>query len=152
LTNMYINQYHAEDRSELNLALNDQKEFYKRIYGEGTKEANRFEDYKSKKEEEFYAKMGNAFLKECKNIRQNEKHVFHQKFGENKVFHPGTLSRRTLKKMKDSLQKDYRSMKNQRKYIKNYKRKWSVNHESYFSAKLVVATLFHLFILFKKLA
>ncbi|HAB8811063.1 TPA_asm: hypothetical protein GYS95_12490 [Listeria monocytogenes] len=116
LTNMYINQYHPEDRSELNLSLNNQKEFYKRIYGEGTKEANRFEDYKSNKEEEFYAKMGNAFLKECKNIRQNEKHIFHKKFGENSVFQPRPLSRRTLKKLRDSLQKDYRSRKNQRKY------------------------------------
>lgn len=116
LTNMYINQYHPEDRSELNLALNNQKEFYKRIYGEGTKEANRFEDYKTNKEQEFYAKMGNAFLKECINIRQNEKHAFHQKFGESKVFQPSALTRGTLKKLKDSLQKDYRSMKNQRKY------------------------------------
>ncbi|EAE5923262.1 hypothetical protein CRD70_13965 [Listeria monocytogenes] len=116
LTNMYVNQYHPEDRHELNEALNDQKEFFKRIYGEGTKEANRFEDYKTNKEQEFYAKMGNAFLKECKNIRINEKHAFHQKFGENKIFYSTGLSRRTLKQLKDSLQHDYRSMKNQRKY------------------------------------
>lgn len=116
LTNMYVNQYHPEDRHELNEALNDQKEFFKRMYGEGTKEANRFEDYKTNKEQEFYAKMGNAFLKECKNIRINEKHTFHQKFGENNVFQPSNLSRRTLKKLRDSLQKDYRSRKNQQKY------------------------------------
>ncbi|ELD8437798.1 hypothetical protein RKZ64_002943 [Listeria monocytogenes] len=116
LTNMYVNQYHPEDRIELNAALNDQKDFFKRMYGEGTKEANRFEDYKTNKEQEFYAKMGNAFLKECKNIRINEKHAFHQKFGVNNNFYSTGLSRRTLKKLKDSLQHDYRSMKNQRKY------------------------------------
>ncbi|EAF1122774.1 hypothetical protein CGX11_14375 [Listeria monocytogenes] len=116
LTNMYVNQYHPEDRHELNEALNDQKEFFKRMYGEGTKEANRFEDYKTNKEQEFYAKMGNAFLNECKNIRTNEQHAFYQKFGENKKFYSTGLSRRTLKKLRDSLQHDYRSMKNQRKY------------------------------------
>lgn len=116
LTTMYVNQFHPEDRSELNQRLLDQTQFYKRVYGEGTKEAGRYDDYKTNKEQEFYARMGNAFLKEMKTIRQADRQDFQTKYGPHTPFRPAVLHRNTLQRLKKSLQKDYRNIRNQRKY------------------------------------
>ena len=53
--------------------LKENARFYERVYGTGTKEADRANDFITNKNEELYAKLGNALLKEMREQYKLEK-------------------------------------------------------------------------------
>ncbi|MBC1403123.1 hypothetical protein HB904_17215 [Listeria booriae] len=117
LTTMYMEEYYPEERIELTEALNEQVATTKRLYGDGEKEKGRYEKYKSNKENELYAKVGNVLLREMRGIRKEEKQHYEQSVGDKREpFTPKNLQPAYLNKLKKALRKDFDSIKNKKKY------------------------------------
>ena len=61
-------QHNPEALKEFDVLLNNQMDHYKQIYGEGTKEFERYKDYKATKYQELYASLGNSTLRELSSL------------------------------------------------------------------------------------
>ncbi|MCA1028844.1 MobP2 family relaxase [Cytobacillus kochii] len=122
LITMHIEKYHKEDFAELDLALKEEMEFRKGVYGNGDIETQRYEDYRKNKHHELYSKMGNALLNEMKEIRQEErgKLATQGKWNPDKnnweKRNEKMLSNKQIRRLKKALSLDYQSLKNRRKY------------------------------------
>ncbi|KGL43610.1 MobP2 family relaxase [Listeria newyorkensis] len=117
IATMYMDTYYPEEKAALTQALNEEVATTKMLYGEGTKEKGRYEQYKSNKENELYAKIGNGLLREMRTIRKEEKQQFEKKQGSHRgAYQPGMLNPVQLNKLKKALRKDFESIKNKKKY------------------------------------
>lgn len=117
IATMYMDAYYPEEKAALTQALNEEVATTKMLYGEGTKEKGRYEQYKSNKENELYAKIGNGLLREMRTIRKEEKQQFEKKQGSHRgSYQPGMLNPVQLNKLKKALRKDFESIKNKKKY------------------------------------
>lgn len=67
---MYLKNNHPEDFKELDKALIEEMNFREDVYGTGDKDYKRYEDYRINKHQELYSKLGNAILREMKEIRK----------------------------------------------------------------------------------
>ncbi|EQK39994.1 hypothetical protein C672_3562 [[Clostridium] bifermentans ATCC 638] len=67
---MYLKSNHPDDFKELDKALIEEMKFREDIYGTGDKDYKRYEDYRTNKHQELYAKLGNAMLREMIEIRK----------------------------------------------------------------------------------
>lgn len=69
---MYLKNNHPEDFKELDKILIEEMKFRESIYGTGDKNYKRYEDYRTNKHNELYSKLGNAMLREMKEIRKDQ--------------------------------------------------------------------------------
>ncbi|MEG0407727.1 MAG: MobP2 family relaxase [Bacilli bacterium] len=67
---MYLKNNHPEDFKELDKALIEEMKFREDVYGTGEKDYKRYEDYRINKHQELYSKLGNAMLREMKEVRK----------------------------------------------------------------------------------
>lgn len=126
-TTEYLATYQKEGYHELKEQLNENVNFYQRLYGEGTKEFQRANDFKTNKLAELYANLGNGLLKEMSAQYQNEHGVttknhsvnWNQVVTNQKAQASKQCSNVNLSKVKKALQKDFESIKNQQEYMRN---------------------------------
>lgn len=71
VTDLILKDENPHALKELDGRLDGEMNFFKRLYGEGTKEFERFKEYKSNKLAELYKDNGNSILKELKIIQRN---------------------------------------------------------------------------------
>lgn len=71
VTDLILKSENPRALKELDSKLDDEMNFFKRLYGEGTKEFERFKDYKKNKFGEMYKDNGNKILTELKAIQRN---------------------------------------------------------------------------------
>lgn len=111
------------------MLLKENAKFYERVYGTGTKEANRADDFILNKNEELYAKLGNSLLKEMREQHKQESQSNSQQGQPNwqeLVYQndpPAQQTKADLGKIKKAFRKDFESAKNQQIYLKNLQRK-----------------------------
>lgn len=122
-TKMYISLYHKEDFQKLQQKLQDEQEFLKTAYGEGSQKM--YEHYAENKLNDLYTRMGNTVLTE---LRQYDKLLrselsipkssasAKQKLRD-KYSHTQRRSD-AMYQLKKSLKKDFNSVKNQREHEK----------------------------------
>ncbi len=122
-TKMYINLYHKEDFQKLQQKLQDEQEFLRTAYGEGSQKM--YEHYAENKLNDLYTRMGNTVLTE---LRQYDKLLrselsipkssasAKQKLRD-KYSHTQRRSD-AVYQLKKSLKKDFNSVKNQREHEK----------------------------------
>ncbi|MBC1604484.1 hypothetical protein HCJ39_07135 [Listeria rocourtiae] len=70
ISQSFLQEKKAAELQLLDKALDNEMQFRKQLYGEGTKEFERFKDYKTNKMKDLYSTMGNTILKELKAIRK----------------------------------------------------------------------------------
>ncbi len=123
----YLNTYEKNEYHELQNLLDENSSFYMKLYGEGTKEYQRANDFKINKNAELYSLLGNSLLKEMSNQYKAE-HDIPTKDGSvdwNKLLSKQSKNRSShttkpdLSKVKKALRKDFQSIKNQQVYLKN---------------------------------
>nr|WP_245569568.1 MobP2 family relaxase [Enterococcus pallens] len=123
----YLNTYEKSEFTELQRLLDENSAFYMNLYGEGTKEYQRANDFKINKNAELYSLLGNSLLKEMSNQYKAE-HAIPIKDGSvdwNKLLSKqsksggGHSAKPDLSKVKKALKKDFQSIKNQQVYLKN---------------------------------
>lgn len=123
----YLNTYEKNEFNELQNLLDENSAFYMNLYGEGTKEFQRANDFKTNKNAELYSLLGNSLLKEMSNQYKAE-HEIPTKNGSvdwNKLLSKqsknggGHSAKPDLSKVKKALKKDFQSVKNQQVYLKN---------------------------------
>lgn len=68
---MYLKNNHPQDFKELDKILIEEMKFRESVYGTGDKDYKRYEDYRINKHKELYTKLGNAMLREMKEIRKD---------------------------------------------------------------------------------
>lgn len=67
-----MTKYANEELNVLYRKLDEQQKFYERLYGSGTKNFERYKDYKDNKIKELYARSGNSILKFLKDNHGSE--------------------------------------------------------------------------------
>ena len=99
--------------------LKENARFYERVYGTGTKEADRANDFITNKNEELYGKLGNALLKEMREqykLENQGKTQQGQPNWQELIYqdHPSVKPiKADLGKIKKAFRKDFESRKNQ---------------------------------------
>lgn len=100
-TNSYIKRNHKEKYDDYNQMLDRETELNKRLYGEGTKEFEKYKDTKSNKIDELNQRMGNSLLKHLKeeeslkvSLSQNEYYIKYN--NEKKTLNRSNLKRRRV--------------------------------------------------------
>lgn len=78
MTEYYIKSYKRKEYEELLKKLDRQEQILREAYGEGERE--KYKDYKQNKIDELYKRMGNAFLKEIKDIQLENKNEYRRNF------------------------------------------------------------------------
>lgn len=123
----YLNTYEKSEYNELQNLLDENASFYMKVYGEGTKEYQRANDFKTNKNAELYALLGNSLLREMA-VQYQEEHGIptqNQSVDWNRLTNnhyqksDGHSPRADLSKVKKALRKDFQSIKNQQVYLKN---------------------------------
>lgn len=117
----YLNTYCSADMKRFDDLLLKGMNFRKEVYGEGDKESERYKDVRTNKYHELYSKLGNALLKEMRNIRKSERNHQSEYPSGSTLFHESNhpkikLSRWDINQMKRALDSAYQSFKNQRRY------------------------------------
>jgi len=122
-TKQYIDRYHKDDFKDLKQKLQEQQEFLKVAYGEGSKKM--YEHYAENKISDLYTRMGNAVLKE---LRQYDKLMRSEQSIGKRPGHPKQklrdkkeISQRrsnSVFQLKKALKKDFTSIKNQMEFEK----------------------------------
>lgn len=74
-TESYIKKHHSKQYKAYTDLLDEEVEFNKRLYGEGTKKFEKYKDSKVNKLNELNERMGNQLLKELKNETSVQKHM-----------------------------------------------------------------------------
>lgn len=125
---MYLDTYEKDEFNELQNLLNENSAFYMTLYGEGTKEYQRANDFKVNKNAELYSLLGNSLLKEMSNQYQEEHGIptknssvdwdklMSKQYQKNSS---GPVQAADLSKVKKALKKDFQSVKNQQIYLNN---------------------------------
>lgn len=125
---MYLDTYEKDEFNELQNLLNENSAFYMTLYGEGTKEYQRANDFKVNKNTELYSLLGNSLLKEMSNQYQEEHGIptknssvdwdklMSKQYQKNSS---GPVQAADLSKVKKALKKDFQSVKNQQIYLNN---------------------------------
>ncbi|GMG66732.1 MobP2 family relaxase [Tetragenococcus halophilus] len=124
----YLMTYEKEDYQKLQELLKENVSFYKQIYGEGTKEYQRAQNFSVNKSEEVYTRLGNTLLREMRSLTNgtlktgakdetlNKTGILH---GMEGGYAKHLEDRIDLGKIKKAFQKDFKSIKNQQVYLKN---------------------------------
>lgn len=127
LSEMYINKYHKKEFAELKARLDTEMETMKEAYGEGDEDKNRYEEFGNTKVKDLYTRLGNAVLKEMRQVAKEQQQAQFQK----RKMQKGNLSRkkrirfgfkkrtsimRSLKNMDYHMNNEYEKWKNQRHY------------------------------------
>ena len=127
LTDYYIKNYKSKEYKELIDKLNKHEKELEAIYGKGQegKQFNKFKDYKDNKIKELYNRMGNATLKEIKEIVNTQSIDNKNSFNENiknnaKIYQSNTvsLSKKDINKISKALGDELDNIKNQNIYEK----------------------------------
>lgn len=115
LTDYYIKNYKFEEYKELIKKLDKQEKKILKLYGKGQegKELNEFKKYKENKIKELYTRMGNATLKEIKELYKSKEYNSNNKLALNKAF-----TKRDINKISNALGNELDNMKNQNIYEK----------------------------------
>lgn len=120
----YIETYEQKNYQQLQSLLKENSQFYMNVYGEGTKEYQRANDFMANKNQELFTLLGNSLLKEMKEQKTQERQSQRMNIStSDREF--STLSGSSnqgdadLNKIKKALKKDFQSMKNQQEYLKN---------------------------------
>lgn len=82
-TNEYIKKNHKKKYEEYNEMLNKETALNKQLYGEGTKEYERYKDTKNNKLNELNERMGNTLLKHLKEEDQLKKVIVKSEYNNN---------------------------------------------------------------------
>src|SRR5699024_696115 len=83
MTNIYLEQFHAEEMEELVTSLDEEIEVMKEMYGE---ESN-YQTYKETKLDDLKKRMGNAILTEMRSVDKEEKtSLFRQKIAARQLY------------------------------------------------------------------
>lgn len=123
----YLNTYEKNEYNELQNLLNENSDFYMKLYGEGTKEYQRANDFKTNKNAELYSLLGNSLLKEMSNQYKAEHEIptkdgsvdWKQLMAKQSTNGGGRSIKPDFSKVKKALKKDFQSIKNQQVYLKN---------------------------------
>lgn len=123
----YLNTYEKNEYHELQNLLDENSAFYMKLYGEGTKEYQRANDFKATKNAELYSLLGNSLLKEMSNQYKAEHEIptkdgsvdWKQLMAKQSKNGSGPSAKPDLSKVKKALKKDFQSIKNQKFYLKN---------------------------------
>ncbi|BBM18449.1 hypothetical protein G15_2114 [Enterococcus avium] len=123
----YLNTYEKNEYHELQNLLDENSAFYMKLYGEGTKEYQRANDFKATKNAELYSLLGNSLLKEMFNQYKAEHEIptkdgsvdWKQLMAKQSKNGSGPSAKPDLSKVKKALKKDFQSIKNQQVYLKN---------------------------------
>lgn len=123
----YLNTYEKNEYHELQNLLDENSAFYMKLYGEGTKEYQRANDFKATKNAELYSLLGNSLLKEMSNQYKTEHEIptkdgsvdWKQLMAKQSKNGSGPSAKPDLSKVKKALKKDFQSIRNQQVYLKN---------------------------------
>lgn len=120
----YIETYEQTNYQQLQSLLKENSQFYMNVYGEGTKEYQRANDFIANKNQELFTLLGNSLLKEMKEQKTQERQSQRMNISTSdreRSTLPGSSSQgdADLNKIKKALKKDFQSMKNQQEYLKN---------------------------------
>ncbi|WP_225988135.1 MobP2 family relaxase, partial [Bacillus cereus] len=124
LSDMYIEKYHKEEFEELKEKLDEEMKIMKEAYGGSEEDKKRYNQFGDTKINDLYTRLGNAVLKEMKQVAKEQQQVeFHK--GKNifsrgkrirSVFKERTNIMRSLKNMNHHMNNEYEQWKNQRQY------------------------------------
>lgn len=120
----YIETYEQTNYQQLQSLLKENSQFYMNVYGEGTKEYQRANDFMTNKNQELFTLLGNSLLREMKEqkIQESQNQRMNVSTPNRELSPlPGSSSQGDvdLNKIKKALKKDFQSMKNQQEYLKN---------------------------------
>ncbi|MBO1139840.1 hypothetical protein FQS87_08015 [Enterococcus avium] len=132
---IYLNTYEKSEYNELQNLLDENSAFYMKLYGEGTKEHQRSNDFKANKNAELYSVLGNSLLKEMSNQYKAEHEIptkdgsvdWKQLMAKQSKNGGGHSAKPDLSKVKKALKKDFQSIKNQQVYLKNLREREQQN-------------------------
>ncbi len=121
LSDMYIEKYHKKDFEELKERL-EEIEMMKEAYGGSEEDKQRYNQFGDTKINDLYTRLGNAVLKEMKQVAKEEQQVEFQNgkniFSRGKRICSGFRQRtnimRSLKNMNHHMNNEYEQWKNQR--------------------------------------
>ncbi|WP_270670812.1 MobP2 family relaxase, partial [Paraclostridium bifermentans] len=104
---MYLKNNHPEDFKELDKALIEEMKFREDIYGTGDKDYKRYEDYRTNKHQELYAKLGNAILREMKEIRKG--HIQNNIYSKDlEILNDDNTSKENISNINNQINKDFK--------------------------------------------
>lgn len=120
----YIETYEQTNYLQLQSLLKENSQFYMNVYGEGTTEYQRANDFMTNKNQELFTLLGNSLLREMKEqkIQERQNHRMNVSTSNKELSTlPGSSIKgdADLNKIKKALKKDFQSMKNQQEYLKN---------------------------------
>lgn len=121
----YIETYEKENFQQLQTLLKENSKFYMTVYGEGTVEYQRANDFQTNKNKELFTLLGNSLLKEMKEQkiqeRQNQRLQKSVDWDKNSDAHGQNTkpTKANLSKIKKAFSKDFQSMRNQQIYLRN---------------------------------
>lgn len=128
----YIETYEQTNYQQLQSLLKENSQFYMNVYGEGTKEYQRANDFMTNKNQELFTLLGNSLLREMKEqkIQESQNQRMNVSTPNRELSPlPGSSSQGDvdLNKIKKALKKDFQSMKNQQEYLKNMREREQMN-------------------------
>lgn len=120
----YIETYEQTNYQQLQSLLKENSQFYMNVYGEGTKEYQRANDFMANKNQELFTLLGNSLLREMKEQKTQERQSQRMNISTSDREFPPSIESSSqgdvdLNKIKKALKKDFQSMKNQQEYLKN---------------------------------
>ncbi|WP_025731348.1 MobP2 family relaxase [Heyndrickxia ginsengihumi] len=124
LTTLYLKTYHKKDLKELDKVFEDEKEFLIENYGEGDKDGGKANERKKNKIQDLYKRLGNAILKEMREMDKLNKKIEHKArraYLRKRDRFSYYVKRnyefdRILRKAKRNLDDNYDNWKNQKEY------------------------------------
>ena len=133
----YLNTYEKSEFNDLQNLLDENSVFYMKLYGEGTKEYKRANDFKINKNAELYSLLGNSLLKEMSNQYRAEHQIptnggsvdWNKLTSKQSKNGSGQATKPDLSKVKKALRKDFQSIKNQQVYLKNMREREAQGQE-----------------------
>ncbi|MGX4601698.1 MobP2 family relaxase [Faecalimicrobium sp. JNUCC 81] len=121
LTDYYIKNYKSKEYKKLIHKLNKHEEELKKIYGVGKegKHYEKFKEYRENKIKELYTRMGNATLKEIKEIYKSKESNKQELYtSNNKLLLNKSFNKKDMDKISKVLGNELDNMKNQNIYEK----------------------------------
>ncbi|WP_240678661.1 MobP2 family relaxase [Bacillus cereus] len=124
LSDMYIEKYHKKEFEELKERLEEEMEMMKEAYGGSEEDKQRYNQFGDTKINDLYTRLGNAVLKEIKQVAKEQQQVEFENgkniFSRGKRIRSGFKQRtnimRSLKNMNHHMNNGYEQWKNQRQY------------------------------------
>lgn len=124
LSDMYIEKYHKKEFKELKEKLEEEMKIMKEAYGGREEDKKRYIPFGDTKVNELYTRLGNAVLKEMKQVAKEQQQAKFQKrkniFSRGKRIRSGFKQRtnimRSLKNMNYHMNNEYEKWKNRRQY------------------------------------